>query len=123
MSIPGAGVNVATVSPADIVAVADENAMQLAKLSSETWIEPVHAPAVVCPVKVVPFIAVENVTAMVDDASGVAPSAGVVLTTVTATGVKQVPLPSHCVPPIEQGVPAPVGGFDGAPIVQISLVH
>ena len=40
-------VNVAVVLPPVITADADENAIQLAKLSSETWIDPEHAPAVV----------------------------------------------------------------------------
>lgn len=97
--------------------------MQLVKSSRETWIEPVQAPDVVCPVNVVGSIAVENVTAMVDDASGIAPSVGVVLTTMGTIGVTHAPLPSHCVPPIVHGVPAVDGGFDGTPAVQISSVH
>src|SRR4051812_8668899 len=80
-SRPGAGVNVAVALPPDIVADADENATQLAKLSSETWIEPEHAPAAVWPVSVAGFIAVVNVTAIDVLAMGAAPSAGVVLAT------------------------------------------
>ena len=78
-------------------------------------------PAVVCPVNVAKFIAVEKVTAMVDDASGVAPSAGVVLTTVG--GDVQTPPLSHCVPPVVQTVPTGTGKFDGIPAEHISAVH
>jgi hypothetical protein len=39
-----------------------------------------------------------------------------------AEPVVQWPLPSH-VPPIPQGVPKAVGGFDGTPLVQTSSVH
>ena len=97
--------------------------MQLVKLSKDTWMEPEQAPAEVCPVNVASFIAVENVTEMVDDASGMAPSVGVVLTTVGAAGVTHTPLPSHSVPPVVQGVPAVNGGCDGTPAVQTSPVH
>lgn len=66
---------------------------------------------------------VENVTVTVDGASMVAMSAGVVLTTLGTIGVMQLPLPSHCVPPIEHSDPGAEGGFDGMPIEQMSSVH
>ena len=96
-SIPGAGVSVAVLLPLEIAAVAEENAMQLAKASRETWIEPVQAPAVVWPVSEVGSIATVNVTAIVEDASGAAPSPGTVIA--TSGGPSQVPLPLHCTPP------------------------
>src|SRR5262245_10138596 len=56
--------------------------MQVAKLSVETWTLPVHAPEVVWAVSVAKFIAVLNVSAIVE-ATGtfVVASAGVMLMT------------------------------------------
>ena len=54
--------SVAIVPPPDMVGDADANATQVAKSSSETWMEPVHAPAVVWAVSVATFIAVVKVT-------------------------------------------------------------
>src|SRR5262245_20178191 len=59
-SRPGAGVKVAIVFPPNIEAAPDENAMHEAKLSSDTWMEPEQAPAVVWPVSVAGFIATVN---------------------------------------------------------------
>src|SRR5262245_63482083 len=96
-SRPGTGVNVAVLLVTSIDALAEENAMQLAKLSNDTWIEPEHAPAAVWPVSVVGFIALVNVTAVVDEAATfAAPSAGVVLA--TAGGDTHAPRPSHWPP-------------------------
>ncbi len=79
--------------------------MQLAKLSSDTWIEPEHAPAAVCPVSVVGFIASVNVTAIVEPAWGAAPSAGEVMA--IAGAATQAPAPLHAEPPPWlQAVPA-----------------
>jgi hypothetical protein len=69
-----------------IAGAADENPMQLAKLSSDTWIDPEHAPAAVWAVSVAGFIAVENVTTTeVGVNTPVAASAGEVAVTVGAT--------------------------------------
>jgi hypothetical protein len=61
--------------------VADENAMQVAKLSFETWIEPEHTPEAVWVVSVAGFIGCENTTAIAFDATPTPPSLGVVSAT------------------------------------------
>lgn len=75
-----AGVNVATVSPPLNAGAAVFIAMQLLKLSGDTWILPVQAPAEVCAVTVPVLIASLKVTAtVVPVLTLVAPLAGVVL--------------------------------------------
>jgi hypothetical protein len=115
-------VNVAVVLPPDITAAADENATQLAKLSSDTWIDPEHAPAAVWPVSVAGFIAVVNVTAIDGAAIGVVASEGEVLA--TRGGAMHEPLPSQIVPPFWlQAVFTTTGGLLATPAEQTSLVH
>jgi hypothetical protein len=63
-----------------------------------------------------------NVTEIVGVATGIAPSAGVVLA--TSGGVTHDPAPSHALPPFwKQNVPTAVGGLLGVPAVQTSSVH
>src|SRR5262245_53752753 len=74
------GTSVAIVLPPDITAVGVTNGMHCSKLFEDTWIAPLHEPSAVCPVSDAGFIAVVNVTEIVEDVSTfAAPSAGVVL--------------------------------------------
>jgi hypothetical protein len=97
-------------------------AIHEAKSLSDTWTEPVQAPAVAFTDNVAGFIPVENVTDNVLPAIGVALFAGLVA--VTVGGNAQVTVLSHAVPPLWlHVVPTGNGGFDGTPLVQISFVH
>jgi hypothetical protein len=70
-----------------IAGAAKAKPTQLAKLSSETWTEPVQVPGAVCAVSEAVVMAEENVTRTFVEARPVPPSAGVVL--LTAGGAMQ----------------------------------
>jgi hypothetical protein len=82
---------VATVLLDDITVAAEANDMQVLKPSSETWTDPVEAPAEVWAVSVLGSMGREKVTLRVGPAIGVAPSWGEVVTTPGTGSPAQTP--------------------------------